>query len=36
MNPVIEQFFEELATHPNISYQPYGMGFAQIIPMPYR
>lgn len=35
-NPVIEQFFAELETHPNIPYQPYGMGFTQIIPPAFR
>jgi arylsulfatase len=36
MNPVIEQFFGELETHPNIPYKPYGMGFTQIIPPGFR
>jgi hypothetical protein len=36
MNPVINQFFAELKTHPNIPYQPYGMGFAQMIPPAFR
>ena len=36
MNPVIEQFFGELETYPNILYKPYGMGFTQIIPPAFR
>jgi arylsulfatase A-like enzyme len=36
MNSTIEQFFGELVTHPNIPYQPYGMGFTQIIPPGFR
>jgi hypothetical protein len=29
---VILQFFEELKTHPNVEYQPFGEGITEIIP----
>jgi hypothetical protein len=32
MNPRLIHFFEELKTHPNIRYQPWGEGLAKIIP----
>jgi arylsulfatase len=34
--PVIMQFFDELKTHPNIKYQPFGEGLNEIIPSEYR
>jgi arylsulfatase A-like enzyme len=36
MNPRLIQFFEELKTHPNIPYQPWGEGLAKIIPGEFK
>lgn len=35
-NPPLIQFFEELKTHPNIPYKPWGPGLAKIIPSEFR
>lgn len=34
--PVIMQFFEELKTHPNKEYKPFGEGLPEVIPPGYR
>ena len=34
--PVIFQFFDELKTHPNVPYKPFGEGLLEIIPPEYR
>jgi hypothetical protein len=34
--PVIFQFFDELKTHPNVPYKPFGEGLFEIIPPEYR
>jgi hypothetical protein len=36
MTPVLTQFWEEMATHPNIPYQPFGAGSYEAIPPAYR
>ena len=36
INPQFIQFFEELKTHPNIPYKPWGEGLFEIIPPEYR
>lgn len=36
MNPVLLQFFDELKTHPNKPYQPYGERMSEVIPQEYR
>jgi hypothetical protein len=36
MNPRLIQFFEELNTHPDIPYQPWGEGLAKIIPGEFK
>ena len=32
INPVLVGFWDELKTHPNVPYKPWGMGMTQIIP----
>lgn len=36
ITPVMDQFWEELKTHPNIPYQPFGAGSWESIPPEYR
>lgn len=36
INPVLIEFFEELKTHPNLPYKPWGEGLSKIIPAEFR
>ncbi len=36
LNPVLIQFFEEMKTHPNIAYQPWGEGLSKLIPDEFK
>ena len=36
INPLIDAFWEEMKTHPNIPYKPFGAGSYEAIPPAYR
>jgi arylsulfatase len=36
VTPVMDQFWDELKTHPNIPYKPFGAGSFETIPEQYR
>jgi len=36
INPVIDAFWEEMKTHPNIPYKPFGAGSYEAISPAYR
>lgn len=36
INPVLINFFQELETHPNVPYQPWGEGIAKVIPDEFK
>jgi arylsulfatase len=36
MNPYLFPFFEEMKTHPNIPYKPWGMGLDRVIPDDFK